>query len=90
MTRLIDADKLMADIERQPLGGWQKQTVRCVLNDQPTAYDVEAVLEELEARAVCYDSIFDCLGSWGKCEYCNDCAINRKEAIDTVKRGGKK
>lgn len=87
--RLIDADKLMADIDRQPLGGWQKQTVRCVLNDQPTAYDVEAVLEELEAKAVCYDSTI-CLSSRNKCEYCNDCAINRKEAIDVVKRGGKK
>lgn len=43
--RLIDADKLMADIDRQPLGGWQKQTVRCVLNDQPTAYDVDKVAD---------------------------------------------
>lgn len=63
------------------------ETVRdCVFN-LPAAYDVDKVVEELEARAACYDSTFDC---WGKCEHCNDCAINRKDATDIVRRGGNK
>lgn len=73
--RLIDADKLMADIERQPLGGWQKQTVRCVLNDQPTAYDVDKVVEEIEQA---------------RCPRSFECAEYRERVIEIVKRGGKK
>lgn len=50
-----------------------------------TAYDVEKVLEELEANTMCYDSFYDC---YGECKDCSDCAINRKEAVNIIKRGG--
>ena len=93
MSRLIDADKLLNELISITPYGMGEVGIKAVddlIKSQPTAYDVDAVLEELEARAVCYNSTTLCLGSWDKCEYCNYCAINHKEAIDTVKRGGKK
>lgn len=52
MSRLIDADELIKYIKIWEIGtsisSDQKEFIDCV-NEQPTAYDVEAVVEQLDA-----------------------------------------
>lgn len=73
MSRLIDADKLMKDIigicKCQPsLEGRQKETVyiKDVIENQPTAYDVDKVISNIWDRSElihikhnCYDEVED-------------------------------
>ena len=58
MSRLIDADKLMEDIIKickcQPyLEGMQSEIVyiQDVIDEQPTAFDVDKVVEQLEEKS---------------------------------------
>lgn len=81
MSRLIDVDALIEALNNSDVQ-FDAEVNRIIL-EQPTAYDVDKVVENLETEAVCY-ATFDC---WGKCEHCNNYAINRKDAIDIVKRG---
>ena len=52
MARLIDADLLKETIKNPPihcsLGGITIEDVLTMIDEQPTAYDVEKVVEELE------------------------------------------
>ena len=90
--RLIDADKLAEDIIKickcQPyLEGMQSEIVyiQDVIDEQPTAFDVEKVVSELEKSHFHTDATFDDDG------YCNDDSeevVNLNEAIEIIKRGG--
>ena len=90
--RLIDADKLMEDIIKickcQPyLEGMQSEIVyiQDVVDEQPTAFNVDKVVEQLEKSHFHTDTTFDDDG------YCNDDSeevVNLNEAIEIIKAGG--
>lgn len=90
--RLIDADKLMEDIIKickcQPyLEGMQSEIVyiQDVVDEQPTAFNVDKVVEQLEKSHFHTDATFDDDG------YCNDDSeevVNLNEAIEIVRSGG--
>jgi hypothetical protein len=46
MGRLIDADKLLKIVDKN-YDGFAKSFTRTIINDQPTAYDVDKVVEQL-------------------------------------------
>ena len=82
--RLIDADKMMKDMKRNCVGNCLKceaftilsSNLHCgVIDRQPTAYDLEAVVEELEDGYEC---------NVGKLKI-----ISVDKAIEIVKRGGR-
>lgn len=79
MARLIDADNL--NFEGQNYNKSQMKAILDFIDKQPTAYDVEKVVEALEEQQEYYSFDFD-----------NDldCAKYKayKNAIDIVKRGG--
>ena len=65
MSRLINADKLIEDIigicKCQPyLEGMQKETVyiKDVIEQQPTAFDVDKVIEQLEEKSITFETDF--------------------------------
>ena len=71
MSRLIDADKLINNIscsDDVALG-----VIEAFIDLQPTAYDVEKVVEELKNA---------------RCPRSFECAEYRERAIDIVKQGG--
>lgn len=87
--RLIDADKLKEQFRQlkgeESLAGMFAEEMVKMVEEQPTAYDLDKVVEDLEElRDGNYD--FDC------CPYketnisCDKCRMIR--AIDLVKRGG--
>ena len=49
MSRLVDADKLIEDIEKIARTDMMKVLVENWINKQPTAYDVDKVVEQLES-----------------------------------------
>ena len=80
--RLIDADKLMEDIIKickcQPyLEGMQSEIVyiQDVIDEQPTAFDVDKVVEQLEKESYYIDIETDRE------------VVNLNEAIEIVRRG---
>ena len=79
--RLIDADKLIEDVLNSMPTGSARGVFRAFIEEQPTAYDVEKVVEQLEE-----------LKEWedvdGKAYYTmsEKQAINK--AIKIVERGG--
>ena len=106
MSRLIDADKLISDIEKLNLelfeefkyadsGGMKIisnaqmyiicESVLPRIKEQPTAFNVDKVVEQLEKSHFHTESTFDDDG------YCNDDSeevVNLNEAIEIVRRGG--
>ena len=86
MSRLIDADKLIEDVLNSMPTGSARGVFRAFIEEQPTAFDVEKVVEQLEESYFITESTFDDDG------YCNDDSeevVNLNEAIEIVKRGGK-
>ena len=88
--RLIDADWIVDSDIANCLGAEYYccvPDVRDMLNDQPTAYDVEAVVKELEDLKMRYYFTIANTGDADKdCAYLNTAnAIDR--AIEIVKRG---
>ena len=88
MSRLIDADKLMKDIigicKCQPsLEGRQKETVyiKDVIENQPTAYDVDKVVEQLEEDA-------DVISIPHNFSIKKKVVIDINDVIEIVERGG--
>lgn len=83
--RLIDADRLKTTHEIQMGNFNSMESVREWIDRQPTAYDVEAVVRELEERAEYYNKAYyrhhDDEDSGRAFAY--ECAI------DVVKRGGR-
>lgn len=83
--RLIDADALISAIN-QSTCNWAehlwKQVVCDVINNQPTAFDTEKVVEKLEEMKNNKDCQVYCYEFYKK-----KCMIHKK-AIDIVKKGG--
>lgn len=95
--RLIDADKCLDALDKIEqdyenaciMPNWY--TAIGEIKQQPTAYDVNKVVEELE-EIICPKRLYFCRVSKGGCNKsddvgCIDCAIQK--AIEIVKRGGK-
>ena len=94
--RLIDADRLLADLKEenvvpiyiQNLTKKNKQIIRFenMIYEQPTAYDVDKVLKQLEDESekcsIC--ELPTCKEDESHCCYCN--GLNK--AIEIVKAGG--
>lgn len=74
--RLIDADALIEDVRKRPyIDKALSEIFETIIDEQPTAYDVEKVVEELE-EASDVDDIDDVV------------CIRECKAIDIVKRVG--
>ena len=93
--RLIDVDKITDEEIIDYLGiryASCLDDVRNLLNAMPTAYDVEAVVKELEAKVKFYESReqrqmeLDC--GFAAC-HTNGVQQGIKFTIDVVKRGGR-
>lgn len=87
--RLIDADTLIKDLSylytknHIPVDMRAKETLTTIM-EQPTAYDVDKVVEQLErirAKKTCNKEKCDTK------EICRICVVD--DAIEIVKRGGK-
>lgn len=75
--RLIDADKLIHALANDFIGG--KKTLGQVIDEQPTAFDVDKVVEQLEL--LIEDKTSESGDDWYTAECLN-------EAIEIVKGGG--
>lgn len=82
--RLIDADALIDKLKEL---GWIEDTpLDEIINEMPTAYDVEKVVAELEsAENYYYDDTLD-----AECNLVMFKSIRQDVAIDIVKKGGVK
>ena len=98
--RLIDADKLLNDMKNELEKAVNDENMdkdeymvimtsaialKDFVNRQPTAFDVEKVVSELEKSHFHTDATFDDDG------YCNDDSeevVNLNEAIEIVRKGG--
>lgn len=82
MSRLIDADELIKYIKIWEIGtsisSDQKEFIDCV-NKQPTVFDVDKVVEQLENRSALARPV-----GWSKAYE----IIMLKDAIEIVKGGG--
>lgn len=82
MSRLIDADDLIEYIKIWEIGNSissdQKEFIDCI-NRQPTAFDVDKVMEQLENRSALARPV-----GWSKAYE----IIILKDAIEIVKGGG--
>lgn len=87
MSRLVDVNKLKEAIIKEYLRG--KKTLMEVIDEQPTAFDVDKVIEQMEQR----EANFDCKsckhndGENTICsEDCSDALID--DLLEIVKGGG--
>lgn len=80
--RLINANKLMEEVDKEFC---YPEAYKKMIEAQPTAYDVDKVVEDLEElRDGNYD--FDCCPYKDTDVSCDKCHMIR--AIDVVRRGG--
>ena len=97
MSRLIDADKLIKYIEKSRKENphidikiasnhnFEHFHFIKLVNEQPTAYDVDKVIEQLEKSHFHTESTFD---DDGCCNDDSEEVVNLNEAIEIVRRGG--
>ena len=81
--RLIDVDKLFETLNKLEIPF--NADINNVIISQPTAFNVEKVVEQLEKSHFHTDATFDDDG------YCNDDSeevVNLNEAIEIVRNGG--
>ena len=81
--RLVDVDKLIETLNRLEIPF--NADINNIIISQPTAYNVDKVIEQLEKSHFHTESTFDDDG------YCNDDSeevVNLNEAIEIIKRGG--
>jgi hypothetical protein len=95
MPRLIDADLLVEEIEkraRAPRGTMEiLRDILSVIDGQPTAYDVDAVVERLRQQANQYHNRAELYSEKGVCNewaHMSGKAASYEHAIEIVKRGG--
>lgn len=84
MSRLIDADKII-----DSLGGSDMDfAVGAVIDEQPTAFDADKVVEQLEEveKIMTSPVTKDCFGEECRASDCTVCLISK--AIEIVKGGG--
>lgn len=80
--RLIDAEKLIKDVEKD---FYYPEAYKKMIEAQPTAYDLDKVVEDLEElRDGNYD--FDCCPYKDTDISCDKCHMIR--AVDIVRHGG--
>ena len=91
--RLIDADKLKADLEKaisknEDMDCLDFLRVASFIDAQPTAYDPDKVVEQLEEVEKIMTSPVnkDCFGEECRASDCTVCLISK--AIEIVKGGG--
>ena len=88
MSRLIDADDFKANIGIETM---LRKTICDIIDEQPTAYDPEAVVAELEKRAddnlICADRLRGIEPKTKLCEW-KGRAGGFKTAIEIVRKGG--
>jgi len=86
--RLIDADKLINQGYEIVVDGWQYDTCNksIDIDDIPTAYDINKVVEELEENASRYTKKYTT--PYGNNGYKDTKAISIHKAIEIVKQGG--
>ena len=81
--RLIDADKLIEDIEEIARTDMMKVLVESWINEQPTAYNVDKVVEQLEGLVEDREEdIINDEYTFGECSA-------YESAIRVVKEGGR-
>lgn len=91
MSRLIDADELIKYIKNweisTSISSGQKEFIDCV-NDQPTVFDADKVVEQLEEveKIMTSPVTEDCFGKECRASDCTVCLISK--AIEIVKEGG--
>ena len=81
--RLVDVDKLIETLNRLEIPF--NADINNIIISQPTAFNVDKVVEQLEKSHFHTDATFDDDG------YCNDDSeevVNMNEAIEIVKAGG--
>ena len=81
--RLVDVDKLIETLNRLEIPF--NADINNIIISQPTAFNVDKVVEQLEKSHFHTESTFDDDG------YCNDDSeevVNLNEAIEIIKRGG--
>ena len=93
MGRLTDADKLKADLEKAISKNEDRDCldflrIASVIDKQPTAYDSEKVVKQLEEVEKIMTSPVnqDCFGEECRASDCTVCLISK--AIEIVKGGG--
>ena len=89
MARLIDADALKKDLKSVTLSNGtlvNTNAVLYLLEEYPTAYDIDKVVEELEENASRYTKKY--ITPYGNNGYRDTKAISIHKAIEIVKRGG--
>lgn len=92
--RLIDADKI--DFEKVFIGASDfakdtREAAQKLIDEQPTAYDVDKVVEQLEENAKYFQSEADELaqkGDWGTATDLQGRATAYRNVAKTVKSGG--
>lgn len=84
--RLIDADKLIHAFCRDYTTG--KKTLGQVIDEQPTAFDMDKIVEQLEEveKIMTSPVTEDCFGEECRASDCTICLISK--AIEIVKGGG--
>ena len=81
--RLVDVDKLIETLNRLEIPF--NADINNIIISQPTAFNVDKVVEQLEKSHFHTDATFDDDG------YCNDDSeevVNLNEAIEIVRKGG--
>ena len=61
-----------------------EEEIQTIIDEIPTAFDGDKVIEQLEEYGTCTDKCFN----KSYCSLCKDNVIDRDDAIDIVKRGG--
>lgn len=83
MSRLIDADKFLdfikSELKQDRTDEKHLENIICVLENLPTAFNVDKVVEQLEKSHFHTDATFD---------DDSEEVVNLNEAIEIVKRGG--
>ena len=80
--RLIDADVLINKIRGIVPGSQDVDFIIGLIENQPTAFDTEKVIEQLACNSRFIDDINE------HNVKCISCVIGQKTAIDIVKKGG--
>ena len=89
MSRLIDADKFLdfikSELKQDRTDEKHLENIICVLENLPTAFDVEKVVSELGKSHFHTDATFD---DDGCCNNDSEEVVNLNEAIEIVRGGG--
>ena len=86
MGRLIDAGLVLDNLSGRLESMKDYDAVKDAINNMPTAYDIDKVVEELEENASRYTKKY--ATPYGNNGYRDTKAISIHKAIEIVKRGG--